>query len=41
MLVQQEAFDWTGKMEMELRVAETRSNTGDGERSKLEDEQDD
>ena len=28
-LVQQEACDWTGKREAELRVAETGSNTGE------------
>ena len=29
-LVQQEACDWTGKREVELRVAETESISGEG-----------
>jgi hypothetical protein len=35
-LVQQEACDWTGKREVELRVARTESHSGEREGSKME-----
>jgi hypothetical protein len=42
-LIQQEACDWTGKREAELRVSETETGTGTGrrERRKMEEEKDD